>query len=245
MNQPVVLISGWAMPAMAMERLAEALDADHRRVSVIQLPGLVSEPASGYNWETLLEYLDQQLFEKPSILVGWSLGGTLASIYASRHPENVSGVLTLGTNARFVSDSSWPTAMAPVMFTGFQDGMKENWQQTLDQFVMLCSAGSPDRKALARELKELLDEAEVEPAILLSLLQLLGASDIRSVLADIRCPVIHMLGKGDALVPDTAAEALSDRFPSQRVQLVDGGHCFFMENPDTVVREIHNLCRLI
>ena len=243
MSQPsVVLISGWAMPAMAMETLAAALDADHRRVSVVQLPGLVDEPASNYTWDALLDYLDQHLFEKPVVLVGWSLGGVLASLYASRYPEHVSGVVTLATNACFIRQDHWPAAMEPAMFAGFQAGMQDSGESTLQQFAMLCSAGSDDRKARARELQALISETELAPRVLQSLLGLLGESDLCSVLADIRCPVIHILGENDALVPAAAAEQLGERYPRHRVHLLKGGHCFFMDDPSMVVREIQYLC---
>ena len=244
MSQPaVVLISGWAMPAIAMERLAEALDADDRRVSIVQLPGLVGkEPASEYSWDSLLEYLDLHLFEKPVVLVGWSMGGMLASLYASRHPENVAGVVTLASNASFVKSAQWPAAMEPAMFAGFQAGLAQDCASTLQQFTMLCSAGSPDRKARMQELQALMSETEQESPVLQSLLTLLGSIDLRSVLADIRCPVIHALGKGDALVPEVAAELLGETYPGHRVHLVDGGHCFFMDDPSLIVREIQYLC---
>ena len=243
MSQPsVVLISGWAMPAMAMETLAAALDADHRRVSVVQLPGLVEEPSGHYDWESLLSYLDLHLFEKPVVLVGWSLGGMLAGLYASRHPENVAGVITLATNACFVKRSDWPAAMEPAMFAGFQGGMADSAESTLRQFAVLCSAGSADRKGRARELMELQSETDLASEVLQSLLKLLGETDLRSVLADLRCPTIHILGKNDALVPDTAAQLLSETYPKQRIHLVDGGHCFFMDDPSMVVREIQYLC---
>lgn len=243
MSQPsVVLISGWAMPAIAMEPLAAALDADDRRVSVVQLPGLVEESSGGYDWDALLEYLDMHLFEKPVVLVGWSMGGMLASLYASRHPENVAGVVTMASNACFVKDNSWPEAMEPAMFAGFQAGMQADSQATLAQFAMLCSAGSPDRKERTEELQAILSEVELEPRILNSMLKLLGEANLGSVLADIRCPVIHILGKGDALVPASAADRLGETFPRHRVHLVKGGHCFFMDDPSLVVREIQYLC---
>ena len=243
MSQPaVVLISGWAMPAIAMERLAEALDADDRRVSIVQLPGLVGEPSQECSWDSLLSYLDLHLFDKQVVLVGWSMGGMLASMYANRHPENVAGVVTLSSNACFVKNSEWVPAMEPAMFAGFQAGVEHDCAATLQQFTMLCSAGSFDRKARAKELQTIMGETELEPVILQSMLKLLGSSDVRSVLACLRCPVVHILGKGDALVPEAAAEQLGETFPRHRVHLINGGHCFFMDDPSLVVREIQYLC---
>lgn len=245
---PIVLISGWAMPAGAMESLAEALDADHRRVSIVELPGLVRESEAcktSHDWNSLLAYLDHQLFEKPAVLVGWSLGGMLASLYASRYPNNVAAVVNLGANACFVQNDDWKQAMDPVLFTSFYQGMSQSREKTLQQFVLLCSAGSPRRKALSKVLQSLMADADLdhqaEDSTLLSLLEILGKSDIRSAFGDIRCPVTHLFGKEDALVPAGAANAIEQNFPKHRVQVLDGGHCFFMDDPEPVVSEVRRL----
>ncbi|MFK0570868.1 alpha/beta fold hydrolase [Endozoicomonas sp.] len=245
---PIVLISGWAMPAGVMEALAEALDADHRRVSIVELPGLVMESEANkiqYDWDSLLQYLDQQLFEKPIVLVGWSLGGMLATLYASRYPDKVAGVVNLAVNGCFVKRHDWPDAMDPSLFTSFYEGMAQSCKQTLQEFSLLCSAGSARRKEQARTLQALMADADFENQAqgdtLLRLLALLGKSDIRSALADIRCPVTHLFGQDDALVPVTAAHAIEQQFPRHRVNVVAGGHGFFMDDPASVVREIQTL----
>lgn len=246
MNQyPIVLISGWAMPAGAMEKLAEALDEEHRRVSIVQLPGLVKEPEAykiKHDWDSLLGYLDQQIFEKPVVLVGWSLGGILATLYGSRYPDKVAAVVNLAANGCFVQNHSWPDGMDPALFSSFYEGMSQACEKTLQQFSLLCSSGSPARKERARTFQSLMADAEIEPDSLLTLLELLGKSDIRSALADIRCPVTHLFGKDDALVPATAAKIIQDQFPRHRVNVVEGGHGFFMDDPALVVREIQKLC---
>lgn len=245
---PIVLISGWAMPAGAMESLAQALDADHRRVSIVELPGLVRESEAckiSHDWNSLLTYLDHQLFEKPAVLVGWSLGGMLATLYASRYPNNVAAVVNLGVNACFVQKDSWQQAMDPTLFASFYQGMSQSRDKTLQQFVLLCSSGSPRRKELSKALQALLSDADLEhqaeDSTLLSLLGLLGKSDIRSAFADIHCPVTHLFGNEDALVPVEAARAIEQGFPRHRVQVLDGGHCFFMDNPEPVVSEVRRL----
>ncbi|MBO9494678.1 alpha/beta fold hydrolase [Thalassotalea sp. G20_0] len=247
-NYPIVLISGWAMPAGAMASLADALDADHRRVSIVELPGLVRESQAyktSHDWNSLLTYLDHQLFEKPAVLVGWSLGGMLATLYASRYPDNVAAVVNLGANACFVQNDSWQPAMDPTLFARFYQGMSRSREKTLQQFVLLCSAGSPRRKELSTSLQALLSDADLdhqaEDSTLLSLLGMLGKSDLRSAFGDIRCPVTHLFGKDDALVPVGAADAIEQQFPKHRVQVLDGGHCFFMDDSGPVISEVRRL----
>ncbi|WBA82436.1 alpha/beta fold hydrolase [Endozoicomonas sp. GU-1] len=247
-NYPIVLISGWAMPAGAMASLADALDVDHRRVSIVELPGLVRESQAyktSHDWHSLLTYLDHQLFEKPAVLVGWSLGGMLAALYASRYPDNVAAVVNLGANACFVQSDSWQQAMDPTLFASFYQGMSQSRDKTLQQFVLLCSSGSPRRKELSKALQALLSDADLdhqaEDSTLLSLLGILGKSDLRSVFGDIRCPVTHLFGKDDALVPVGAADAIEQAFAKHRVQVLDGGHCFFMDDPEPVISEVRRL----
>ena len=245
MNQyPIVLISGWAMPAGAMESLAEALDAHHRRVSVIELPGLVEELAAYkkvHDWNSLLDYIDQQLFEKPVVLVGWSMGGMLATLYASRYPDRVAGVINLAANVCFVASNRWPDGIDPALFASFYEGMTKSAEKTLQQFIMLCTAGTKARKEQARELQALITNTDLQTDTLVNLLTLIKESDLRSAYADLVCPVTHFFGQQDALVPVSSAEAIRSQLPTHQVEVLDGGHCFFMENSDPVVHKIKQL----
>ncbi len=245
MNQyPIVLISGWAMPAGVMESLAEALDANHRRVSIVELPGLVEELAvykKVHDWSSLLDYLDQQLFEKPVVLVGWSMGGMLATLYASRYPDNVAGVVNLAANACFVASNRWPDGLDPALFSSFYEGMSQSAEKTLQQFIMLCTAGTEARREQARMLQAMVADTDIQSDTLVNLLTLLKDSDLRSAFADLICPVTHFFGQQDALVPVSAAEAVKQRFEAHHVEVLEGGHCFFMENNAPVVNKIKQL----
>lgn len=237
MSLPIVLVSGWAMPATVMEPLASALDGDGR-VSVVQLPGLVRERRT-FDWRQLLDYLDMHLLDTPVILVGWSLGGTLASIYASQHPDKVAGLVTLGCNPCFVRNQDWPEAMLPQTFDSFYAGMQEDPVATVEQFSMLCSMGNSNRKDVAKHLQRAIcRDADLESTILLQLLNLLGASDVRSQLADIRCPVLHCFGRDDALVPISTAVRVEQDYPGHKVLMMSGGHCFFLDQGSGAIRQV-------
>lgn len=245
MSLPVVLISGWAMPATVLEPLAKALDGDGR-ASVVQLPGLVEEPRAQYDWKALLSYLDLHLLETPVILVGWSLGGTLATIYASQNPDKVAGVVNLGSNPCFVRNDDWTEAMLPQTFESFYAGMKEDPAGTIQQFSMLCSMGNGNRKTLLNELmRATQQDMDIDAPILLQLLELLGKSDVRSQLGDIRCPVVHCFGKSDALVPGDVAQRIERDYAGHNVHLMEGGHCFFLdENSGALQQVVDQVARL-
>lgn len=240
MSLPIVLISGWGMPATVLEPLAQEMDGDGR-VSVVQLPGLVSEPGVEYGWQELLNYLDLHLLETPVIMVGWSLGGTLGALYASQSPDKVAGLVTLGTNPCFVRNDDWPEAMLPATFSSFYAGMQEDPEATIQQFSMLCSMGNGNQKELMRELATLTKEVDLEPAILLGMLKLLGESNVRSQFADIRCPVIHCFGKQDALVPVDVAARVGQEYHAHAVNCFNGGHSFFLDEKSGNIRMVADL----
>ncbi len=239
MSYPIILISGWGMPTEVMEPLSQALQV-HHPVSIVQLPGLADESTS-YNLETLLAWLDQQLPAQAAVLLGWSLGGVLAIHYASRFPDKTIAVVNLTANACFVANKHWPEAMTPALFARFCQGLSENCAKTLQQFALLCSTGSVNPKAQARTLQQSIARCRPEPQTLLSLLAILGESDLRAPLADIRCPVSHLFGQNDALVPVTVAAAFRQQFPTHRVHVVAGGHSFFLDDPTLVLDEIAQL----
>ncbi|MRI31715.1 hypothetical protein EOPP23_01730 [Endozoicomonas sp. OPT23] len=235
---PIVLVSGWGMPASVMEPLAGALDGDGR-ASVVQLPGLVEEPGRKYDWQSMLQYLDLHLFETPVILIGWSMGGALASLYASQNPDKVAGLITLASNPCFVRNDDWAEAMLPQTFDSFYQGMKEAPAATVDQFATLCSMGNGNRKDVLQNLKKAIEfDMDLDSDILLQLLEMLGSSNVSSQLSDIRCPVVHYFGKQDALVPADVAGRVSRTFPAHRVELIDGGHCFFLDKDSGVIQQI-------
>ncbi|WP_252178208.1 alpha/beta fold hydrolase [Endozoicomonas sp. 4G] len=237
MSLPIVLISGWGMPATVMEPLASALDGDGR-VSVVQLPGLVRERRT-FDWRQLLDYLDMHLLDTPAVLVGWSLGGTLAAIYASQNPDKVAGLVTLACNPCFVRNQDWSEAMLPQTFDSFYAGMQEDYTATVDQFSLLCSMGNSNRKDVAKYLQNAVRrDADLEPTILLQLLQLLGASDVRSQLADIRCPVLHCFGRDDALVPMDTGNRMEQDYPGHKVLMMAGGHCFFLDQSSGAIEQL-------
>ncbi|MDE1463131.1 alpha/beta fold hydrolase [Spartinivicinus poritis] len=74
----LVLIPGWSMPAATLESLADSLSAEWP-VTVLKWP---TELEVWQYQDRLLDAMAVQLPEGPVVLVGWSLGGQLASLLA-------------------------------------------------------------------------------------------------------------------------------------------------------------------
>ncbi|MEP7185103.1 MAG: alpha/beta hydrolase [Rhodanobacter sp.] len=99
-GQPVILIPGLQGGPWVWQKTIERLQRDHV-VYAVTLAGFdgVPAPADGGNLfdradASLLQLIDQEHIDKP-VLVGHSLGGTLALRFASEHADLISGVVSV------------------------------------------------------------------------------------------------------------------------------------------------------
>jgi pimeloyl-ACP methyl ester carboxylesterase len=95
---PVVLIPGLASGAWAWQSAARELMKDHT-VYVLTLPGFDGRPAVADKGlaaarDALRELIDTRKLARP-VLIGHSLGGTMAIGFAAQHPDLVRGVASL------------------------------------------------------------------------------------------------------------------------------------------------------
>ncbi len=59
----------------------------------------------------------------------------------------------------------------------------------------------------------------------------------------IRCPVLFVLGRGDAMTPPKTAQPLLDKAPHAKVVLLQGGHSLMSEAPDGVLLALVDFLR--
>jgi pimeloyl-ACP methyl ester carboxylesterase len=64
-----------------------------------------------------------------------------------------------------------------------------------------------------------------------------------AAIAKVRCPVLFVLGKSDAMTPPKAAQALQQKAKDGRTVLVEGGHQMMTEAPDAVLFALRDFLR--
>jgi pimeloyl-[acyl-carrier protein] methyl ester esterase len=233
MRDRLILLPGWGLGISPLEPLAAALRGldEHLRVEIEPLPELDSSDVQ--EW---LDELDATL-PNDAWLGGWSLGGMLAAELAARRGERCCGLLTLASNACFVTHGAWPQAMAVSDFEAFLSGCAEDPATTLKRFSLLCAQGAEDPRGIARLLKAAAPHGSGES--LLASLQLLQKLDTRSALQTYRGPQMHLFAGLDALVPAEAASDLLALMPDIEVGLIEqASHAFILENPHGVAAAI-------
>ena len=245
-REPLVLLHGWGSDARSWEPVVEALNQTLDLI-LVDLPGFgggdaPEEPCSA---DAFCEQLISQLPDR-FLLVGWSLGGMLATHMASVYPQRVMGLLTLGSNVKFVADVGWPTAMDSADFDAFQTGFEQAPELTLKRFAGLMAKGDVSReRELLKNLRQSAQASWQDAAVKGSAPQLwqlglewLESLDNRTAYAGLTLPGLHLLAGGDALVPVQLAESLRQLNRQQKVTVLDGcAHALHWSDPQRVTQE--------
>jgi len=231
-DSPLVLIHGWGNDSRVWQ---EALPLLRQQLDVITLdiPGF-SASVSCSGWQEAVEIIGANLPEK-CILMGWSLGGMLATRLAHRYSAQVEKLITLATNPSFVCRTGWPTAMAEPVFSDFYTNFDNNPDSCLRQFCALEARGDSDERSLLRWLRN--HSAAYNKATWLEALGWLGELDNRELLATLKVPSLHIFGAGDQLVPVAVAEQVQKLSPGAEIAIVNGaGHVPHVSRPQQLVQ---------
>lgn len=252
----LVFLHGWGCDKRQWDAfiptLLEVL-GDEREMVFIDLPGF------GDNAEISSKGLEQ-LFKQlvrvipgNSTLVGWSLGGMIATQLASRHPEKIGRLITIATNPLFVTDEAevttaktpWKHAMDPATFAEFVAGFNDDPDATLKRFISLQAKGDTERKQVTDQLKSLLDfHPDTQQNSWAKALGYLSQLDNRTALRNMQQPALHIFGKSDALVPVRAGRALQGLAPGHWVESITGaGHAPHISHPRQVAAMINSFLR--
>lgn len=145
---------------------------------------------------------------KDIVLCGHSMGGAIAQVYALRYPEELKGLILLGTGARL--------RVHPNYLKECEDGVADPgaWLETR----------KPDYAGVELELQRALLEraAAVGPAVKLNDLLCCDAFDIMDLVQEIRLPTLVVCGSRDAMTPVKYTDYLADMIPGAKKAIVEG-----------------------
>lgn len=226
----VSLLPGWAMTPDTMAPLRDALlerlpqsSVRCHRIPAIQMSTI--EP-------DIAELADQL---PPGVLIGWSLGGTLAVQLQRRFPERYPRVVTVCSNPSFVSRKDWSEAMPAETFKTFYNDFRDDPDRTLKRFALLVTQGSEQGRRLSKSL----EWSDADHEQLLHSLAMLGVLDNRIVLKRGLHPTLHCLAHDDALVPASVAGPLSQLDDGSRVVVhPQASHALALEQPLWLAEQI-------
>ncbi len=207
----ILLIGGWGMPAAVLEPLRMALGIGREHCL------LLDRPLAQWRQQA------QAAITPGSVLVGWSLGGSLALELAGEVRDRVTAVVTIGSNPHFLATPDWPHGYDATQFDLFAQELARDPAATLARFTALATLGSQHQREEARWMRAQLEpETRFSAAVLEETLSALRLLDNRERLANLDLPVLHLLGQADTLVPAALAADLRALNPGHQVRIIEG-----------------------
>ncbi|WP_404837561.1 pimeloyl-ACP methyl ester esterase BioH [Aeromonas media] len=236
-GQDLVLLHGWGMNGAVWHGIAQQLAA-HYRLHLVDLPGFGNSPlheGSDYSLPWLAEQVATVLPEKCHLL-GWSLGGLVASQLALTRPERLHSLITVASSPCFMAREDWP-GIAPKVLTGFNQMLAGDFMQTIERFLAIQAMGSEHARNDIRQLRHWLAE---RPAPRLAALEaglgLLADVDLRDALVGLELPWLRIYGRLDSLVPKAAIPLLDERYPASRSLVLEkASHAPFISHPEPFI----------
>ena len=215
MKNTVFILPGFGLGCYPLQALANALAEQGWTTRFLPLPEHNQQDAY---LQTLVQH---HPITANSVVLGWSLGGQLASLLAERTQCRL---ITLASNPQFCSDASWAYGMQAETFERFYAKQQIQPVQNLQQFAALTGLqdASSHTKAHIKHLKTQFTSLSASEQVMHLLhLHWLRSLNTRSVLAHLPTPQLHIWGDVDALIPKHMANALALP-PHARAHIVTG-----------------------
>ena len=204
--------------------------ADHFRLIAWDAPGFGGSDLVDTNIDAyigaLSEFIDN-VVDGPVLIVGHSMGGTLAARYAARHPERVIRLILSCTHPGYADPESAP------MSEKFENRMREFADLGAQVYGerrardLLPESCPPETLALAAEVA-----SEVRPEGLRRATRMLQLADNRPLLAQLKVPTLILTGGADRVVqPWLRSDLLALTPHEQHIEMPGLGHGPYFEAP--------------
>ncbi|MBW6463149.1 MAG: alpha/beta hydrolase [Firmicutes bacterium] len=194
----------------------------------VDLPG--HGRSEGKPMNTVADYRDWlHRFSKAAgigsfVPAGHSLGGAIVLDYALHYPEDIKGLILIGTGGRL--------KVLPAILESLKKG---SVPETFSDF--LYSAEAPD-ELMQRGREEVLN---TEPSLYYADLCACNEFDVMEMLHRISKPALIICGSNDQLTPVKYSRYMENSLPESCVEIIDkAGHMVMLEKPEELNRTITN-----
>lgn len=239
-GEDVVVLHGWGLNGNIWTPVSAQL-AQLGRLHQLDLPGYGESPWPAelpLSFEHLCQ-LTAQTLPPRCHLIGWSLGGLVASQIALDYPERIQSLVTVASSPYFPAAEHWP-GIEPHILSTFARQLSRDFKRTVERFLALQSMGSPHAKADVRQIKEWLfakPMASVE--VLHAGLDMLAEVDLRPRLHELQLPFLRIYGRLDALVPARLKTQVDQLAPnSEAVVAPNCSHAPFISDPEFFMAQL-------
>lgn len=193
LSKKILLITGWGGGAELLQPLHEALQQQGHFVDRINI----------------FNALDQQVLQQQveyarafDVILGWSLGGQLATLVVHQIEKQYAEqkiLITLASNPCFVVQENWSTAMPVETFQQFKQSFEQDSITTLKRFGFLVCQGADTARKDFLAMQKLIRPQPI--ALLKQGLQMLEQLNLVEMYENYQGDQLHVVAEYDALVP--------------------------------------------
>ncbi|MGR3512014.1 MAG: alpha/beta fold hydrolase [Paracoccaceae bacterium] len=241
----LAFIPGLLETADIWQDTMQRLEAKGTTTVAFDLPGhrqgegeeRVSHRLQSEQWlEEIASHLRTQTRAGKVVLIGHSTGGMVALLLAHRFPTLVHsviavGALTCGRRDRAIDPLARLLSNDMLGPSAFRAAL-QLWLSTPERFQLgfRWSSAVPPKVSIADTVRQQL--LQCDPMVLRACAKWVIESDIRSLLPQIKVPVMAVIGTEDRIVGPGHQIALIKRVPNAHAQLIHAGHLVFSEAPE-------------
>ncbi|MFW1837672.1 hydrolase [Acinetobacter gyllenbergii] len=234
MTYKILLITGWGGGAELLKPLHEALEQKGHIVERLNIFNALND-----------DILQQQveLAVKFDVIVGWSLGGQLATLLVDQIQQQYTEqkvLITLASNPCFVAQADWTTAMPVETFIQFKQSFEQDAITTLKRFGLLVCQGASSAKNDFVVMQKLIRPQPI--ALLRQGLNLLEQLNLVELYEKYQGRQLHVFAEHDALVPYQVVQKTKDLAAKNlSVVSIDGAShgfpCFMVEQTVQIIED--------
>ena len=234
MTYRILLITGWGGGAELLKPLHEALEQKGHSVERINIFNVLNDDVLQQHVERAVEY---------DVIIGWSLGGQLATILVNQIQQQYAEqkvLITLASNPCFVAQADWMTAMPVETFMQFKQSFEQDAITTLKRFGLLVCQGTSSAKKDFVAMQKLIRPQPI--ALLRDGLQLLEQLNLVEMYKNYQGKQLHVFAEYDALVPYQVMQKTKDLAAnnSSIVSVEGASHgfpCFMVEQTVQIIED--------
>lgn len=230
----ILLITGWGGGAELLKPLHEALEQKGHSIERLNI-------FNALNDEILQQHVERAV--KFDVIVGWSLGGQLATLLVNQIQQQYAEqkvLITLASNPCFVAQADWMTAMPIETFIQFKQSFEQDAISTLKRFGLLVCQGASSAKKDFVAMQKLIRPQPI--ALLRDGLQLLEKLNLVEFYENYQGRQLHVFAEHDALVPYQVVQKTKD-LAAKNLSVVSvegashGFPCFMVEQTVQIIED--------
>lgn len=193
--------------------------------------GADSEPPSGTRYAKILNEFIEKLNLESVVLLGNSIGGAASIRFAGLHPEHVRAMVLCDSGGLGAPDRVgriFIGAFVQFFAAGSRGAFWFPW--AFDRYyrkVLVEETAREERERIARSAYEIAPTLEQAWRSFAK-----PEENLSSMLPQIRCPVFLAWAKDDFVIPLKRSAPSFERFPNHCLEVFEGGHAAFLEDPD-------------